>query len=348
MSQLFKKGLVASTVVALTVPLTGCFPEGFTGLPLKNNSLSNESPEGIWMIVTEENASIPNADDSMNPFAYLGQSRELVVVTANEDGIYELTRCDSNWRKDFTIEATVDGYEATLTETGTTDETGVTPQTLTDLTVTYSSDFRSLTAEGSKVTTPVGETSTLTIEGVKVSDSVDFNTAPELTYSFSLDYINLGNAGLIEEAAAECISIAHGVRTTEQTDDDWEFTQDVFTQYDNQENQIQYYRFNQNIGGVVTNSLGTIINTEETFTMWVNSCGDVDANPACNAAASWTEESSTTIAGLSFDINYEVIDNTYVINPLALTPWTAFLWPHDGDVMHTQISATLDAYQQFQ
>ncbi|MEK9713802.1 MAG: hypothetical protein VW258_14660, partial [Thalassolituus sp.] len=168
MSQLFKKGLVASTVVALTVPLTGCFPEGFTGLPLKNNRLSNESPEGIWMIVTEENASIPNADDSMNPFAYLGQSRELVVVTANADGVYELTRCDSNWRKDFTIEATVDGYEATLTETGSMDDSGVTPQTLTDLTVTYSSDFRSLTAEGSKVTTPVGETSTLTIEGVKV------------------------------------------------------------------------------------------------------------------------------------------------------------------------------------
>jgi hypothetical protein len=345
MAKFLMRPLAAATVVALSVPLTGCFPEGFSGLPLTDRSLSSESPEGIWMILTEENSTSPNADDATNPFLYQGMSRELVVVTANEDGIYEMTRCDSAWRKDFSVEATADGYEATFTETGSVDESGVTPQTLTDLTVTYGPNFRTLNAEGSRVTTPVGESTTLTVEGVKVSDSTDFATAPELTYEFSLDYTNLGTAGIQEDAVAECIAIAHGVETTEQTDDVWEFTQDVFTFFDTSDRQVQYYRFRQEVGEQVTNSLGATINTESVFTLYVNACAETEA--ACNDAAQWTETSSNTLAGVAFDINYEVVDNTYVINPLALTPWTAFLWPHDGDFMHANISVTIDDYQQF-
>tara|TARA_B110000008_G_scaffold15892_1_gene14808 strand:+ start:810 stop:1892 length:1083 start_codon:yes stop_codon:yes gene_type:complete len=346
MSDLIKRCLTTGAAVALTVPLTGCFPQGFNGLPFVNSSLDETSPEGIWMLVTTENTTEPNESDSMNPFVYEAQSREMVAITANEEGVYEVTRCDSSWRNDYVIVPTANGYEATLTEVGSTDETGVTPQTLTDLTVTYSSNFQSLDAVASRVTTPVGESTTLTIEGVKVSDSADFNNSDEVTFGFNLDFINLGTAGVQAEAIAECVSIARGVQTTEQEDDVWEFTQDVYTFFDDQNRQVQYYRFNQNIDNVVTNSLGATISTDATFTLYVNSCTDTEV--ACNDAAQWIESSSNSIAGVSFDIDYQVVDNTYVINPLALTPWTAFLWPHDGDFMHANVSATIDQYQQFE
>lgn len=346
MSNLLKRCLTTGAAIALAVPLTGCFPQGFDGLPFVNSSLDEASPEGIWMILTTENTTEPNESDSMNPFAYEAKSRELVAITANADGIYELTRCDSAWRNSYTIVPTATGYEATLTESGSADDMGVTPQTLTDLTVTYSDDFQTLDAQASRVTTPVGESTTLTIEGVKVSDSADFSNSEEVTLGFNLDFINLGTAGVQAESIAECVSIAHGVQTTEQEDDVWEFTQDVYTFFDDQSRQVQYYRFYQNIDSEVTTSLGATINTEATFTFYVNSCTETEVE--CNAAAEWTEASSNTIAGVSFDIDYQVVDNTYVINPLALTPWTAFLWPHDGDFMHANISATVNQYQQFE
>lgn len=346
MSNLLKRCVTTGAAIALAVPLTGCFPQGFDGLPFTNRSLDQGSPEGIWMILTTENSTQPNENDSMNPFAYEGKSRELVAITANADGVYELTRCDSGWRKDYNIVPTATGYEATLTEVGSVDETGVTPQTLTDLTVNYSSNFQTLEAQASRVTMPEGESTTLTIEGVKVSDSADFSNSDEVTFGFNLDFINLGTAGVQADAVAECVSIAHGVQTTESTDDVWEFTQDVFTFFDDQSRQVQYYRFNQNIDNVVTNSLGATINTDATFTLYVNSCTETEVD--CNAAAEWIETSSNTIAGVSFDIDYQVVENTYVINPLALTPWTAFLWPHDGDFMHATVSATIDQYQQFE
>jgi len=346
MSQIIKHGIAATAVIALSASLTGCFPQGYTGLPFANSSLSNETPEGIWMIISEENSSFPNADDSMNPFNYTGMTREFVKVTANEAGIYELTRCDGEWRKDFELTATATGYEASLTETGTTDETGVTPTTLTDLTVEFASNNRSLTAQGSRVTTPVGESTTLTLEGVKVSDSTSFADAPELTYSFNLDYTNLGNSGTVDTSIANCIGMEYGEQVTEQGDDGYIYTENIFTFYDEEDRQVQYYRFYQDNGDTVTESLGAIINTEPTFTIYVNACADNE--PACSAAAQWTESSSNSIAGVSFDINYEVVDNTYVINPLALTPFTAFLWPHDGDFMNANISVTIDDYQQFE
>ena len=346
MLKLIKPALAPAIVAGVSLSLAGCFPQGFTGLPLVDRSLSSESPEGIWMIVTEENSSIPNTEDSMNPYSYTGMTREFVKVTANEQGVYELTRCDSEWRKDYEVTATETGYEASLTETGEMDESGVTVMTLTDLTVTFANNNRSLSAEGSRVTTPVGESTTLTLEGVKVSDSTSFEEAPELTSSYGLDYTNLGNAGVVDSAVANCIGIEYGEQLTEQGGDDFIYTENIYTFYDESDRQTQYYRFYQNSGDTVTESLGAIINTEEVFTLYVNACGNGET--ACSAAAEWTETSSNSIAGVSFDINYEVIDNTYVINPLALTPWTAFLWPHDGDFMHAQVSVTIDSYQQYE
>lgn len=346
MSSTLHRGLATAVIVGVSSSLAGCFPQGFTGLPLVDRSLSSESPEGIWMIVSEENTSFPNAEDSMNPYKYTGMTREFVKVIANEQGIYELTRCDSEWRQDYELTATETGYEASLTETGNADESGVTPTTLTDLTVVFASNNRSLTAEGSRVTTPVGESTTLTLEGVKVSDSTSFADAPELTYSFGLDYTNLGNSGVVDTAIANCIGLEYGEQVTEQGDDGFIYTENIFTFYDEEDRQVQYYRFYQNNGDTVTESLGAIINTEDVFTMYVNACSEGES--ACSEAAQWTETSSNSIAGISFDINYQVIDNTYVINPLALTPWTAFLWPHDGDFMNGSASVTIDSYQQFE
>jgi hypothetical protein len=76
--------------------------------------------------------------------------------------------------------------------------------------------------------------------------------------------------------------------------------------------------------------------------MYLHACSvGADEEAACEAAAEWTETSSASAEGITFDINFEVVNNDYVVNPLALTPFTAFLWPHDGDFMRTQLSVTL-------
>ena len=345
MTATFKKIATLPLLAVMGLSLTGCIEEGFDGLPYANTRLSNASPEGVWMLLNTENASLPNSADSMNPFNYSGQSREVVVITANDQGIYEMTRCDSDWRKPFTLTATSDGYEATLTETSNAGSDGVVYSTLTDLTVAYSSDNRSLTAEGSRVTMPYGEAATFTIEGVKISDATSLAEASELTYSYNFDYTHLGNAGTEADTIAQCIAVAHGVKTTEDTADQWELDQKQFIFFDQQSRQTQYYEFNQNIDGVLTHSLGAVINGEAVVTMYINSCQSTDA--ACNAAASWSESSYNSMAGVSFDINYGVVDNQYVINPIALTPWTAFLWPHDGDYMHTAVSISINSYDNF-
>ncbi|MCA6127444.1 hypothetical protein [Thalassolituus oleivorans] len=315
-------------------------PVDLSGLPAANSALSTTSPEGIWMLIATENSTLPNDADSMNPFNFTSTSRELVAISANTDGIYTVTRCESGWRDAYTLTATADGYTATLSETTAADSSGVSYTTDTNFTVAYSSDFQTLTVNGSAITTPVGENLTLAIEGVKVSDSTDFSAAPELTYTYNLDYTNLGTAGEQTSAIAQCIGVQTATKTTEQPNDVWQVDQSEYTFYNASNQQLQYYRFDQNIDGVITNTLGATINTAAVTTLYINTCNDTE--PDCNAAANWTEAISNDATTVAFDVNYEVVNNDYVINPLALTPFTAFLWPHDGDFMHGAASVVIN------
>ena len=45
MLKLIKPALAPAAVAGLSLSLAGCFPQGFTGLPLVDRSLSAESPE---------------------------------------------------------------------------------------------------------------------------------------------------------------------------------------------------------------------------------------------------------------------------------------------------------------
>ena len=118
--------------------------------------------------------------------------------------------------------------------------------------------------------------------------------------------------------------------------------------------QILYFEQNQNTDGELTRSSGAVIVVSSTdlgrdeqaepgvATMYVHACSvGTGDETACEAGAEWTETSTASAEGITFDINFEVIDNEYVLNPLAMTPLTAFLWPHDGDFMRTRLDVTL-------
>lgn len=322
-------------------------------LPAVNLALSTESPAGIWMILADEASTLPNSDDSMNPFIFEKHNRELVVITDNGEGIYTMSRCDTSWRDDFVLTATNTGYNAALSEVSAADGSGVTYTTATNFEVIYGSDNQSLTATGSKVTTPAGENLTLSVEGVKISDSTDFSSASGFTTQAALEYINLGNGDAdpagspqtTDELVVECLGISNGTKTTESTDDVWQLDQTYYTAFiegatPTDTDQIQYYRLNQNTNGEVTRSLGAVIDAGGVFTMYVHACNE--ANTDCLAGAEWTETITSSETGVGFDIDFKVIENTYVVNPLAVTPFTAFLWPHDGDYMHSSVSVLKD------
>jgi hypothetical protein len=59
------------------------------------------------------------------------------------------------------------------------------------------------------------------------------------------------------------------------------------------------------------------------------------------AAAQWAEDVVVNDASVSFDVRFDVVDNTYVFNPMALIPFFSFLWPHDGDYFHSEIEAAV-------
>lgn len=318
-------------------------------LPAVNTELATESPAGVWMILADEASTLPNSEDSMNPFIFEKYSRELVVIADNGDGIYTMSRCDTTWRDDYTLTATETGYSAALSEASAVDDSGVTYTTVTNFEVVYDSDNQTLTATGSKLTTPVGEDLTLAVNGVKISDSTDFSTAPDFTALATLEYINLGNgdadpagsAQTINDLAIECLGISNGTKTTESTEDEWLLEQAYYTAFIDNGNadttdQIQYYRLDQNTNGDETRSLGAVIDVDGVFTMYVHACST--ENTECLAAAEWTETVTSSATGLAFDVDFQVVENTYVVNPLAVTPWTAFLWPHDGDYMHAVVS----------
>lgn len=332
-----------------------------TALPEVNSNLTTDSPEGIWMLVAEESSEIPNSEDSMNPFLFEKTNREFVSVTENGDGIYVLTRCDGSWRDEYELTATETGYDATYSETTAPDEGGVEYTTTTQFSVVYGADNQTLTVSGSKITQPAGENLTLSVEGVKVSDAPDFYAADEFAASAQLDYVNLGNADAEPEGAprsrtdlpVHCVGSSVGQKTTESTTDEWQLDQRYFTVILNTpegdpSDQIQYYELNQNTDGELTRSLGAVIDVSSTesepgvVTMYVHACSvGSGEETACEAGAEWTETSAASAEGIAFDINFEVIDNNYVVNPLALTPFTAFLWPHDGDFMRTRLDVTL-------
>lgn len=318
-------------------------------LPEVNTTLATATPAGIWMILVDEASTLPNSEDSMNPFIFEKHSRELVVIADNGDGIYTMSRCDTTWRDDYTLTATDTGYNAALSEASAVDDSGVTYTTVTNFEVVYDSDNQTLTATGSKLTTPVGEDLTLAVNGVKISDSTDFSTAPDFTALATLEYINLGNgdadpagsAQTINDLAIECLGISNGTKTTESTEDEWLLEQAYYTAFIDNGNadttdQIQYYRLDQNTNGDETRSLGAVIDVDGVFTMYVHACST--ENTECLAAAEWTETVTSSATGLAFDVDFQVVENTYVVNPLAVTPWTAFLWPHDGDYMHAVVS----------
>ncbi|MDQ4424298.1 MAG: hypothetical protein QF808_10330 [Thalassolituus sp.] len=332
-----------------------------TTLPDVNNNLTPESPVGIWMLVAEEFSEIPNAEDSMNPFLFEKTNREFVSVTENAEGIYVLTRCDGSWRDEYALTATETGYDATYSETSGADEGGVEYTTTTQFSVVYGENNQTLAVSGSKTTQPAGEDLTLSVEGVKVSDAPDFYAADEFTASAQLVYVELGNADAEPEGAprtysdlpVHCVGSSVGQKTTESTTDEWQLDQRYFTVILNTprsgpSDQIQYYELNQNTEGELTRSLGAVIDVSGTesepgaVTMYVHACSvGSDEETECEAGAEWTETSSASAEGVSFDINFEVVDNAYVVNPLALTPFTAFLRPHDGDFMRTQLAVTL-------
>jgi hypothetical protein len=318
-------------------------------LPEVNTTLATATPAGIWMILVDEASTLPNSEDSMNPFIFEKHSRELVVIADNGDGIYTMSRCDTTWRDDYTLTATETGYSAALSEASAVDDSGVTYTTVTNFEVVYDSDNQTLTATGSMLTTPVGEDLTLAVNGVKISDSTDFSTAPDFTALATLEYINLGNgdadpagsAQTINDLAIECLGISNGTKTTESTEDEWLLEQAYYTAFIDNGNadttdQIQYYRLDQNTNGDETRSLGAVIDVDGVFTMYVHACST--ENTECLAAAEWTETVTSSATGLAFDVDFQVVENTYVVNPLAVTPWTAFLWPHDGDYMHAVVS----------
>ena len=318
-------------------------------LPEINTALATATPAGVWMILADEASTLPNSEDSMNPFIFEKHNRELVVIADNGDGIFTMSRCDTTWRDDYSLRATDTGYTATSSETSVTDGSGVTYTTAINVEVVYGSDNQTLTATGSKVTTPVGEDLTLTVEGVKLSDSTDFSSVSGFMTQATLKYINLGNGDAdpagssqtTDELVVECLGISNGIKTTESTDDVWQLDQAYYTAFIDDGNadttdQIQYYRLNQNTNGEVTRSLGAVIDADGVFTMYVHACNET--NTDCLAGAEWTETITSSETGVGFDINFKVIENTYVVNPLALTPFTAFLWPHDGDYMNAEIS----------
>lgn len=322
-------------------------------LPTVNTELATESPAGVWMILADEASTLPNLEDSMNPFVFEKHNRELVVITDNGEGIYSMSRCDTTWRDDFTLTATDSGYTAVLSETSAADGSGVAYTTATNFEVVYGRDNQTLTATGSKVTTPAGENLTLNVDGVKISDSADFSSdsgfGSGFTSQAALEYINLGNGDAdpvgspqtTDELVIECLGISNGTKTTESTDDEWQLDQTYYTAFiegatPTDTDQIQYYRLNQNTNGEITRSLGAVIDAGGVFTMYVHACNET--NTDCLAGAEWTETVTSSETGVGFDINFKVIENTYVVNPLALTPWTAFLWPHDGDFMNAEIS----------
>ena len=313
------------------------------------------------MLVAEEFSEIPNAEDSMNPFLFEKTNREFVSVTENAEGIYVLTRCDGSWRDEYALTATETGYDATYSETSGADEGGVEYTTTTQFSVVYGENNQTLAVSGSKTTQPAGEDLTLSVEGVKVSDAPDFYAADEFTASAQLVYVELGNADAEPEGAprtysdlpVHCVGSSVGQKTTESTTDEWQLDQRYFTVILNTprsgpSDQIQYYELNQNTEGELTRSLGAVIDVSGTesepgaVTMYVHACSvGSDEETECEAGAEWTETSSASAEGVSFDINFEVVDNAYVVNPLALTPFTAFLRPHDGDFMRTQLAVTL-------
>ena len=332
-----------------------------TALPEVNSNLTTDSPEGIWMLVAEESSEIPNSEDSMNPFLFEKMNREFVSVTENGDGIYVLTRCDGSWRDEYELTETETGYDATYSETTAPDEGGVEYTTTTQFSVVYGADNQTLTVSGSKITQPAGEDLALSVEGVKVSDATDFYAADEFAAFAQLDYVNLGNADAEPEGAprsrtdlpVHCVGSSVGQKTTESTTDEWQLDQRYYTVILNtpegdSSDQIQYYELNQNTDGELTRSLGAVIDVSRAesepgvVTMYVHACSvGTGDETACEAGAEWTETSTASAEGITFDINFEVIDNEYVLNPLAMTPLTAFLWPHDGDFMRTRLDVTL-------
>jgi hypothetical protein len=318
-------------------------------LPEVNTTLATATPAGVWMILADESSSIPNPEDSMNPFVFEKHNREMVIITENGEGIFTMSRCDTSWRDELVFTATEEGYSATRSETAAADDEGVEYTTITTVDIVYGDDNQTLTATGSKLTTPVGENLTLTVEGVKISDSTDFSQASGFSAAAALEYINLGNgdadpagsAQTINDLAIECLGISNGSKTTESTEDEWQLDQTYYTAFIDDGNadstdQIQYYRLDQNTNGEVTRSLGVVIDAGGVFTMYVHACST--ENTECLAAAEWTETVTSSATGLAFDVDFQVVENTYVVNPLALTPFTAFLWPHDGDYIHASVS----------
>ena len=308
-------------------------------LPAVNTSLSVTSPAGVWMLTSSQTSAIPNEEDATNPFQSEQQGREMVVITENEEGFYEVTRCASDWRNDAELVETDDGYSWTEVTVEEADE-GVAETTKTRFfDVSYSSDFQTLTATGTYQVTPVGEDLSLTMTGVKISDSTDFNNAADLTFSYSLDYVNLGTAGNSTEGALQCVGAFNSVRTTESESDVWTFEQREYSYFNTDNEQVRYYRFDQNVEGTETRTLGAIIQEADQFAILLTNC-DI-TNTDCMAAAQWAEDVVVNDASVSFDVRFDVVDNTYVFNPMALIPFFSFLWPHDGDYFHSEIEAAV-------
>jgi len=315
-------------------------------LPAVNAALATTTPAGIWMLSISEESQLPNEDDSMNPFLFSNAGKELVVINDNGDGVYVLTRCDSGWRVDGTDDGVTftsndDGYSWTKSETSSADESGVETTATTSLEVIYSEDNQMLTATGSIATTPVGENLTLTVNGVKISDETDFTSSDELSFAYALDYVSLGNEGSHVATTLQCIGVLEGSKTTEAEDDIWQVDQVEYTYFSDEGEQVQFYRFDQNIDGVENRTLGAVVNANGLGAILINSCATDNAD--CMAAATLVTDVTESDSSLSFSARYDVIDNDYVVHPLAVLPWTAFLWPHDGDFYDADISVTVGA-----
>ena len=313
-------------------------------LPAVNAALATATPVGIWMLSISEDSEIDNPDNSLNPFLFSKAGKELVVIKDNGDGDYILTRCDSGWRVDGTepdvsFTSADDGYSWTQSETSAADESGVETTVTTSLNVTYSEDNQTLTANGSIATTPVGENLTLTVDGVKISDETDFTASDDLSFSYSLDYTSLGNEGSHTATTLQCIGVLEGSKTTEAEDDVWQVDQVEYNYFSDEGEQVQFYRFDQNIDGEENRTLGAVVNANGLATILINSCSTDDAD--CMAAATLVTEVSESDSSLSFSARYDVVDNNYVANPLALLPFMGFLWPHDGDFYDVDISVTV-------
>jgi len=223
-------------------------------LPGANSSLDTQTTEGIWLIQSSQvgNYTLERANTNMNTVRSV---RQFVVIKQQADGSYSMPECGLDLFKELN-NVSLRLEDSRVIDSGFSYQRGNDEETYSlDFTFVDNLTFSGtidLVLENSGEGFSYKDNKTAVISAVKVSDSMSFESADELSIAFNAQLNSATELALIDMApAVSCLAVSSAIYSGSQVGNVADFQENAVYITDTDDNEAKFVLMGGNLAAEV-------------------------------------------------------------------------------------------------